>query len=291
MNGKKPVFFYLKKKKSSLDQNAIYREKRVKNTIASDVEKQVATLLKTKGRVSLTIIQVRDKLPVAVLKDLGLTRQSPLTDVVNRLEPWIKKKLKLFKSQGKIYIGFDKPLQEMVFHTIQQTPGLTPKQLQKKLPITNGSLVDCLNKLLEKGKISCKFNAVHIPRFTVPKTNYSAHLKKNGTTPEPEVSLQPMDKKTPCGNNRHAPTERDRIEFKKAYDFVGKGNSFVRIHRIRNHLNWPVKHFDHVLSELIYNYTVQLHGGDTSKLTEEEIENSFVDENRMLYITLTWRRK
>ncbi|MCI0526980.1 MAG: hypothetical protein L0Y56_05930, partial [Nitrospira sp.] len=70
---------------------------------------------------------------------------------------------------------------------------------------------------------------------------------------------------------------------------VGKGRGFVRIHRIRELLNWTRERFDRVLMDLMADYIIELHGGDPSILTEQEIRNSFMDENGMLYITLTWR--
>jgi len=35
-------------------------------------------------------------------------------------------------------------------------------------------------------------------------------------------------------------------------------------------------------------YIVELHGGDPSSLTEDQITNSYTDKQGFLYITLTW---
>lgn len=79
-----------------------------------------------------------------------------------------------------------------------------------------------------------------------------------------------------------------RAAFKAAYNKVGKGQNFVRIHRIREYLNWDREHFDNTLKELMADYTIELHGGDPSIMTEKEIKNSFTDEHGVLYINLTW---
>lgn len=79
-----------------------------------------------------------------------------------------------------------------------------------------------------------------------------------------------------------------RTVFKTAYDKVGRGQSIVRIHRIREYLNWPGERFDLMLVSLMADYTIELHGGDPSIMTEKEIRDSFTDENGVLYINLTW---
>jgi hypothetical protein len=40
--------------------------------------------------------------------------------------------------------------------------------------------------------------------------------------------------------------------------------------------------------ELMADYTIELHGGDPSIMTEQEIRDSYTDENGLLYINLTW---
>ena len=65
------------------------------------------------------------------------------------------------------------------------------------------------------------------------------------------------------------------------------------IYRIRRHLDWPRERFDAVLCELKRDYAIQLHGGDPSSMTEQELQDSYMDENNILYLnlTLTWKRK
>ena len=48
------------------------------------------------------------------------------------------------------------------------------------------------------------------------------------------------------------------------------------IYRIRRHLGWPRERFDAVLCELKRDYAVQLHGGDPSNMTEQELRDALV---------------
>ena len=83
--------------------------------------------------------------------------------------------------------------------------------------------------------------------------------------------------------------EDDRAALHAAYQTIGQGRSFVRIHRLRDALPWPRARFERVLRELLADYTVELHGGDPSVMTEEELRHSFTDADGTLYIALSWR--
>jgi hypothetical protein len=93
----------------------------------------------------------------------------------------------------------------------------------------------------------------------------------------------------PVQGTPQASAEDDRMAFHTAYNTVGHGRSFVRIHRLRDALPWPRQRFDGVLRALLADYTVELHGGDPSVMTEEELRHSFTDADGTLYIALSWR--
>lgn len=81
----------------------------------------------------------------------------------------------------------------------------------------------------------------------------------------------------------------DREAFFQAYQMVGKSQSFVRIYRLREHLGWPKERFDGTLKSLMNAYEIEMHPGDPSKLTDEQLEHSFIDTDGELYITVSWR--
>jgi hypothetical protein len=154
------------------------------------------------------------------------------------------------------------PAEEFILCKIRQKPGLSSKQLGMQLPMAKKSYLTALNGLLKTGAVVCTLKENHTPCLNVADTYL----------PQP----------------KEAPGD-DRAALKAAYDEVGQGRSFVRIHRLREYLQWPRQRFDQVLRNLMAAYTVELHGGDPSLLTETDIRNSFLDEHGMLYITLSWR--
>ena len=78
-------------------------------------------------------------------------------------------------------------------------------------------------------------------------------------------------------------------EFKRVFDELNKGNRiFVRICDIRRKLNWSREEFDGMLVALRDAEVIQLCVGDASLETEDEIQDSFKDENSYRMGTLTW---
>ena len=68
----------------------------------------------------------------------------------------------------------------------------------------------------------------------------------------------------------------------------GQGCGFVRIYALRRRLGWSREVFDDMLRRLRNEEVVQLHAGDVSLMTREQVEDSFVDENGFMMGTMTW---
>lgn len=86
---------------------------------------------------------------------------------------------------------------------------------------------------------------------------------------------------------RGQPTEPQH--FYAAYQTLGSGRDFVRIHRLRDALGWPREVFDRVLATLAAEYRVELHGGDPGRLSVEELDGAYRDAHGTLYLTVSWR--
>ena len=73
----------------------------------------------------------------------------------------------------------------------------------------------------------------------------------------------------------------------------GQGCGFVRICALRRRLGWAREAFDSMLCRLRDEEVVQLHAGDVTLMTPDEVQDGFVDENGFRMGTMTWtgRRK
>ena len=77
--------------------------------------------------------------------------------------------------------------------------------------------------------------------------------------------------------------------FKEAYLKAGGGRPYTYIYRIREELNWPREMFDETMEELARQQVLELQGGNPSNLSEEQKNNSFMDNGGYLRISVTWR--
>jgi Arc/MetJ-type ribon-helix-helix transcriptional regulator len=84
----------------------------------------------------------------------------------------------------------------------------------------------------------------------------------------------------------HAPTLRQ--QFRTASHRIAQGSHGVRIHRLRQVLQWPRERFDTVLEALRTEHHVALDEGEAGDLSARDIQDSYHVHGR-LYITLRWR--
>jgi len=229
-----------------------------------DIAQDIQRLLHKRGKDYLTIRQIRASLSRRVCQQLSLTTCHSTVDMLKKLTPWLGESLQVYHGPMSIYIGQKRSPAELILQRMQQHPGISPKQLGLGLPLSKRNYITALNDLLGTGTIVCIFKDNHMPML---------HLSSR-------ASVQ---------DTAQVSAEDDRLAFHTTYNAVGHGRSFVRIHRLRDALPWPRERFDGVLRALLADYTVELHGGDPSVMTEEELRHSFIDADGTLYIALSWR--
>jgi hypothetical protein len=81
----------------------------------------------------------------------------------------------------------------------------------------------------------------------------------------------------------------DTERFTRAYQDHGRG--YVPIHWLRDRLNISTDRFNDILKRFAENDTIILQGGDPSSLTDQQIKNSFTDDQGYLRIAITWRKE
>jgi hypothetical protein len=230
----------------------------------SDLEHDIMRVLQKRGKAYLPIRQVVASLRTHMRQQLGLTKSHSTAELLKKLTPLLGASLQVYRGSRSIYIGQKQAPAELILHRVRQSPGISPKQLGLGLPLSKHSYITTLNALLETGTVVCTFKDNHMPVL---------HMSRN----TPPQDLAPAHD----GNERTA--------FQAAYNEVGHGRNFVRIHRLRDALPWPRERFERVLRELVADYTVELHGGDPSVMTGEELRQSFTAADGTLYIALSWR--
>ena len=229
-----------------------------------DLEQDIIGILHKRGKDYLTVRQIVASLSTRVRQQLSLTTRHTTADLLKKITPWLGESLQVYHASTSIYIGQKRAPTDLILHRVQQHPGISPRQLGLGLPLSKHSYITALNALLGTGTVVCTFKDNHMPIL---------HLAANPPARDPAPA---------SGGD-------DRLTFHAAYNTIGQGRSFVRIHRLRDALPWPRARFDRVLRELLVDYTVELHGGDPSVMTAAELCDSFTDVDGTLYIALSWR--
>ncbi len=230
-----------------------------------DIVEHIEQVLEKNEKDYMTPLQIGNSLPKTVRDFLKFGSKAKASDVASRLAPFLGDRLKKYKGPRSVYIGFDSTPEEIVHKKILERPGVSSKSLAASLPMVKKEYLEAINSLIARGKVACVIKQDHCPRFDA------------ATSAGPE-SVAPQT----CAMD-------DRAVFKKAFDEAAEGGNFVRIHRIRERLGWSRQRFDNMLNRLRADFSIQLHGGDPSVLSEQQIADSFTDEKGRLRITATWR--
>lgn len=230
-----------------------------------DIEQLILALLQKQGKDYLTVKQIVAGLPLAPRRRLALATSQSAAALLRKLTPHLGRRLQVYQGSRSSYIGLQLSPQALIVRRIRQRPGISSKQLGAQLPMAKKPYIKALNGLLQSGAVVCSLRENHTPCL----------MLADAPSPLPETSsVEPEDA---------------RSAFKDAYDRVGEGGDFVRIHRLRDALGWSRERFDQVLMDLMADYTVELHGGEPARLAATDLRDSFTDVHGTLYITLSWR--
>jgi hypothetical protein len=177
--------------------------------------------------------------------------------VKKAVAPHLGERLIFKKAGNSTYLCFNMPDDILMFRIVQARAGLSPKAMSKNIPFKKDDFLAVLNRLSERGAIrAMKFNKDFMPLL------YPAEEK-------PGIS-----EKT----------------FRDAFQELESGKFYVRICDMRRRLNWPAQEFDAMLKNLRDAGQLQLQGGDTDFFTKQDMQDSFVDENGFIMLTMKWRQ-
>jgi len=229
-----------------------------------DIAHTILHVLQRRGKTHLTLRQALACLPTAVRHRFQLPPRLSTPELLKKLTPFLGDSLHVYHGTTTVYIGQKYSPGDFLVQQLQQRPGTSPKQLGLRVPLSKSDYLATLNALLASGTVVCSFKDTHMPLLSLASPSSAV------TTAQP-------------------PGDHERATFLAAYREVGQGRSFVRIHRLRDALPWPREQFERVLERLAADYTIELHGGDPSVMTREELHQSFTATDGMLYIALSWR--
>lgn len=227
---------------------------------------------------SLTLKQLCSALPAGERKRLGLEKNSEVKEIESLLKHISGPYAVIKKGPSKYIIG--SPPEELVEAIIKSTPGRTVGQLARQLPVKKSDVISIANQLLEAKRLGAFISPGELVKL------YPASPDQDVSLQQP-VSLQQKD--TPGGEP--AAISGDPVAaFKSAYDDLIKGKRHVYIYAIRRKLGWTRHEFDELLDTLLTKGRVAGFPGDPSRLSSDQVKDSFQGRDGDLYIAVAWRR-
>jgi len=230
------------------------------------IEQEILSYFNKINKDYCTLAQIRNGLTKESRMQTGITQKTPPTIVKKKLLPYLKKDVCITNGyKSNLFITKKIGDEKLIINAIEKKPQ-SSASLKLHFPIPNNRLVIILSQLISSGQLKVELDQNHKVKLSV---------SQNAINIADTVTIDRI--------------VDDRILLKQAHDAVCNGRTYVRIHEIRDYLNWSKERFDLTLESLARDYAIQLHYGDPSLLTAEELKHSYLDNDGEICITLTWR--
>ena len=245
----------------------------------TEIAQALYELLKKSGKDFLPLSAVKDKMGADLRKSLGIKKSLSPSSVKTRLEPCLGETLEILKGGRSLYLAIRRAPEEWVLMCLSPNAARGTGALSRLLPIfSKAGLAGVLNGLLRDGRVAASLNEKCEVRLTA---SFNAGV----------VPPAPPENSTGCGpvNSGRPETDEERREaFHSTFKELDRGRIFVRICDLRRRLGWKREDFDSLLRRLRDEELIQLHSGDATMMTPQEVEDGFVDENGFRMGTVTW---
>ena len=228
------------------------------------VTEELAEVLKKKNTDFISLSQLNKALPAAFRKRLGLTSDSKGPQIEKALLPHRGEELVVKRGSRSLYLTFKLPDEILLFRAIQKSNWKIPRM--DTIPFKKEEFSAVLNLLLEKDAVRVK------------KINKECKI----------LLLAPASGAFSLPARKVAQVSGEK--FKEAYLELERGKFYVRICDLRRSLGWTAQEFDTMLTGLRDAGKIQLQTGDTDYFTDEDIRESFVDENGFRKLNMMWRQ-
>ena len=248
-------------------------------------------------RTFMTLKQVVFNMSAAIKRDFGVAGLTNAAEMQKILSPFLDTKKYVFHRRGTfIFILEAKPREDFVFDTVIKRPR-TPKDIARLVPFSKKETAGLLVALIKKRILRLNLDEDLQTRIYYnpegAKTQQPEKTReKTQNKPQPSANVEVNQEET---QPKRAPIKANpeyaeyTVEnFKNAFRSLDKGRIFVRICDIRRLLGWPRAIFDSALKQLRDAKLIQLHAGDVTLMTPDEVQDCFVDENGFRMGTITW---
>ncbi|GHV37694.1 hypothetical protein FACS1894187_15110 [Synergistales bacterium] len=228
------------------------------------VTEQLVKFLRDKKTDYVTMGKL-SALPAALKKQI--VKKGRFNDKIQKaIQPYLGDALILKRKGLSVYLVIKQGDDDLLFKIIASRAEKSEKSLgvlSRDIPFKKDEFLTITNRLLTQGRvrvtrINNQSGRGYLP-FLAP-----AETKQETATPDRPVS---------------AVSNVSEEAFLSAFGELERARAFVRICDLRRRLDWPRPEFDATLCKLRDAGIIQLHAGNVTTQTPDEVEDGFVDEN------------
>jgi hypothetical protein len=177
-------------------------------------------------------------------------------EIQKAIAPYLGDALTLKRGSRSVYLVLKQTDEDLLFGIVAARAGKSLGVISRGIPFKKDDFFITLNRLLEQGYVRVTNIAQSGVLFLAP-----CGAKQKTASSAPSVS--PISKEA----------------FMSAFGELEWARAFVRICDLRRRLGWPRADFDAMTRKLRDAGTIQLHAGNVTTQTPDEVEDGFVDEN------------
>ncbi len=237
---------------------------------------ELLEVLRRSGRDFMTLSAMREAMSSQLRKRLGLTGKKLTAPSLKKIfESHLDETLEIRTNGRYTYLVVARNPEDLIADFVRSHPGRTAGGLATSLPFKKAEFLSLLNGLLKETRLYAVLKDDYKARlFAAERSGFVARDGVGAEGPTPPLANDTFDER--------------REQFHAAFRELDRGSIFVRICDLRRRLNWPREVFDDMLRRLRDDEAVQLHAGDVTLMTPDQVEDGFVDENGFRMGTVTW---
>lgn len=225
-----------------------------------NVNDMIQSLLE-KNKGFMSVKRLMELLSADVRRSMGIKSGESGKNVRRKLEQSTGNSFMFHTKGNSTYILIPCEPSELVLGLLSEKRAFDTRAI-RTLPFTKAEFVAVVNELVDEGRVTVKVSEIFAPRIYRTAESVKSETVDGG--------------------------EYTEAKFREAFDALDMGRVFVRIPDLRRKLGWPREVFDDMLRTLRDNGTVQLHTGDASLMTPDEVADCFTDENDFRKGSVTW---
>lgn len=226
-------------------------------------EKNISDIIQTildKNKGFMILSKLRESLGTDIKQRLGIKSKESSAILRKKIEAVTEDRFMFHKKGSVVYILTPCEPSELVLGLLSSKKALDSRTINA-LPFKKDEFTSIINALIDDGKA-----IVRLDKSFTPQIFKAEHI----------MTL-------PVHSEKYT-----QEKFREAFNALDKGRVFVRICDIRRMLGWPRDVFDHMLTDLRDKEIIQLHVGDASTMTIDEVNDCFTDENGFRMGSVTW---